>query len=80
MGRHYDIHGVTYSTTVTTSDSAILPITRAIYVGVAGTVKVTYGTGITDTLTNLAAGVWHPMQVSVIWATGTTATDIHAGY
>jgi hypothetical protein len=36
------------------------------------------GSGIT--LKNLAAGVWHPMRVKRVYSTGTTATDIVAGY
>jgi hypothetical protein len=59
---------------------------RALYVGVAGTVQLTMASSsTTDTLTNLAAGVWHPLAVtSVVISSGTTtlttATDIHIGY
>lgn len=80
MGTSSATYGVISSATITTNDATVIPTTRAIYVGVAGNVKVTYSNGVTDTLTNLAAGIWHPMQVKVIWQNGTTATDVHAGY
>lgn len=72
---------ILYSQTITADDSADLTPApcRAILVNVAGAVKVSYPGGISDTLT-LAAGIWHPMQVSRIWSTGTTATGIHAGW
>lgn len=79
MGKNTSIYGVEYSVPITTSDSTVIPVTRAVLLDVAGNLKVTYSTGQSDTLT-LAAGMWHPMQVNVIWATGTTATGIHAGY
>lgn len=53
---------------------------RAVYVGVGGHVKYTAIDGGTVTLKNLAAGVWHPIAAKRIWTTGTTATDIVAGY
>ena len=71
--------GLVGSATITASDSTVIEATRALLVDVAGAVKVTYARGLTDTVT-LAAGVWHPMQVTVIWSTGTTATGLHAGY
>lgn len=80
MGRHQYLHPIEYSVTITASDSSVIPTTRAVYVGVAGNIKVTYPGGEIDTLTNLAAGVWHQMQVVTIHSTSTTATDIHAGY
>ncbi len=67
---------------ITTSDSVDLAPApcRAIFVGVAGDVKITTRAGEDVTLVNVAAGVWHPMQATRIWATGTDATDIFAGY
>jgi len=65
---------------VTPSDTADLAqMARGLFVGVAGNVKITYADGTTDTLTNLVAGVWHPMYVKRVYSTGTTATDIHGG-
>ena len=74
-----EMHGVRRSLAITPSDSTSIDPTRGLLVDVAGAVKVTYIDGATDTV-SLAAGVWHPMQVAVIWSTGTTATGIHAGY
>lgn len=69
------------SITVTPSDTDdIVTPGRGLYVGVSGDVKVTYVSGVTDTLTNLAAGMWHPMEVKRIFASGTDATDIHIGW
>ena len=54
-------------------------VTRAIMVDVGGALTVQYTNGLTDTLT-LAPGIWHPMYVTRINTSGTTATGIHAGY
>ena len=59
------------------SDTAELAIvTRAIYVGTSGTVKVVTAGGDTVVLPNLAAGVWHPLRVKQVYATG-TANNLH---
>lgn len=51
--------------------------TRGILVGVTGDVKVDMlGTGTAVVLPNLAAGVVHPFQVTRIYSTDTTATEI----
>ena len=70
---------------VTPSNAADLTrMSRAIYVGGAGNLRVTMkgkdevGDNAVVTFTNLSIG-WHPIRVSRIWATGTTATDIVAG-
>ena len=63
---------------VTPSDGADLSLTsRAVYVGGGGDLHVTLSDGDTVTLTNAGAG-WHPIRVTRIWATGTTATAILA--
>lgn len=54
-------------------------VTRAILVDVGGAVTVQYANGLTDSPV-LAAGIWHPMYVTRINTSGTTATGIHAGY
>jgi len=74
-----DVGGIVGSAAISTNNSTVIRPTRAILVDVAGNVKVTFLDGTTDTVA-LIAGVWHLMQVNVIWATGTTATGIHAGY
>jgi hypothetical protein len=62
---------------VTPSDSTDLPwIPRGILVGTAGSlVAVMSGNGATVTFSNLPVG-YHPMQVTRIKATGTTAAGI----
>jgi hypothetical protein len=50
--------------------------TRGLYLGVAGTIKVTFADDADANpvvVPNLAAGVWHPMSVKRVWATGTGA-------
>lgn len=72
---------LTTLTAVTPNDSADLVATsKAIYVGVSGDVKLTDADGNVTTLTSLAAGVFHPVRAARIWATGTSATNIVAGY
>jgi len=73
---------VGYSVTVAPGsfDAALANgVTRAILVDVDGALAVQYANGLTDTIT-LVAGIWHPMYVTRINTTGTTATGIHAGY
>lgn len=49
---------------------------RWLYVGVAGAVSYTKWDGTIQTLTNLAAGVWHPIYSIRVNASGTTATGV----
>lgn len=67
---------------VTPSNSVDLTTpSRGIYVGVSGDVTVDMaGAGENVTIGNLAAGMWHPMRVTRIYATGTAATGILAGW
>lgn len=62
-------------------DNDITEACRALYVGVSGDVEVILkGDTTSVVLKDLAAGVWHPMQVTRVRATGTAATDIVAGF
>lgn len=72
---------IAYTKAVTPNDSADLPggATRAIMVGEAGDVAVTYVNGATDTI-YLLAGIVHPIQVARVRSTGTTATGVKACY
>lgn len=54
--------------------------TRGLYVGTAGNVKTTLKSGDVVTFKNLAAGIVHPIRVSRVWATGTTAADVVGVY
>lgn len=65
---------------VTPHDTNKIAVTRGLYVGVAGDVKVDMLNGDTVTFTNLAGGIVHPLQVDHVYDTGTTATNIVAIY
>lgn len=66
---------------VTPSDSADLTeVTRGLYVGASGDVKVDMANGDTVTFVAMAAGVVHPLRVRRVYSTGTDATDIVAVY
>ena len=55
-------------------------VTRGIYVGGSGSLKVDMAGGGTVTYLNVAAGVTHPWRVSRVYATGTDATGIIGQY
>jgi hypothetical protein len=55
-------------------------VTRGIYVGVSGDLKVITLGGETVTFVGLAAGMIHPIRVARVLATGTTATSIVGVY
>lgn len=60
---------------VTPSDSADLArVTRALWVGVGGDLKVTLVDGTTDELRNIPAGSLLPIAVKRVFATGQTGT------
>lgn len=67
----------TAAETITPSDSNDLNfVTRAIYLGQAGDLSVTMQSGETVLLRGMQAGVFYPLRVSYVRATGTTAADI----
>lgn len=62
---------------VVTSDTVDLAVpSRGLYVGGAGTVKVTMADGSVLTFSGVAAGTILPFIVTRVWAIGTTATLI----
>jgi hypothetical protein len=66
---------------VTKSDSTVLPLTRALYVGGAGNVAVVDGAGSDAvTFTGVTAGSILPIRVRKVMSTNTTATSIVALY
>lgn len=65
---------------ITPNDSTIITETKGIYVGGSGNVAVKMADGTTVTFTAMAAGVFHPLAVTKVLATGTTATSIMAAY
>jgi len=52
-------------------------VTRALYVGQAGDVRVTVLGGDVVTFVDMVAG-WHPVRVTRVWDTGTTADHLVA--
>ncbi|MEX0338907.1 MAG: hypothetical protein AB3N11_07700 [Arenibacterium sp.] len=50
--------------------------TRAIYVGVGGSISIVLLSGDTAILNNVQAGVLYPIRARQVMATGTTATSI----
>lgn len=69
--------------TPASGDVTLARVSRALYVAVSGAVVVQFaddGDASTVTLTGLAAGVWHPMQVQKVLQSGTTATGVVVGY
>lgn len=76
-GTYSSTHPAHGGFSITPDDSDELTrITRGIYVGVAGDVKVDFANGDTVTFTDLAAGVIHAIAVRKVYSTGTAATNI----
>ena len=64
---------------VTPNDSTNLSnITRGVYIGVGGNMKVTMEDGQTLLFTGLSAGAIYPLRLTRIWADTTTASSIVA--
>lgn len=69
----------TEGTSVVPSDTNDLSnVSRAIYVGSAGHVRVTLKGGADVTFTNAGSGAVLPIRASRIWQTGSTAADMVA--
>lgn len=80
MGRTPQIESVRIAAAVTPNDSTVIQATRGLYFGGAGNVKVTMADGGDITLTNITAGIIHPISVTKVHSTATTATSIIAVY
>lgn len=66
---------------ISAADATLTRNTRGLYVGVTGDVVVQFvGDAGSVTLTGLAGGMWHPMQIQKVVKVGTTATNMVAGY
>lgn len=65
---------------VTLSDSTEIPMTRSLYVGTGGTIKVTMVDGQDVSFTNVPDGSILPIQVTKVWSSVTTASAILALY
>lgn len=72
------IHPLEGGFSITPSGSDLPKKTRALYVGATGDVTVVMANGNTITFADLAAGVFHPLQV--VRVTAATATDIIGMY
>lgn len=68
-------HSADTAQAITTSDTAPNVYAR-LYVGGAGNVKVTTENGDAVTFTAVPVGTVLPIRVQLVWATGTTATNI----
>lgn len=67
---------ITAAVAITPSDSTdLLQMTRALYIGTAGNVRVTLAGGDVIDFAALAVG-WHPLRVMRIHATATSASNI----
>jgi len=64
------------ATAITPSDTTDLPTPSVVYVGSAGTVKVTTAQGDDVTFVGLIGGSVIPVQVIRVWATGLTAANL----
>ncbi len=62
--------------TFTNSDTVNLPTPSVVYVGGAGSVKVTTAQGDEVTFAGMLPGTVIPVQVIRVWAAGTTATSL----
>jgi hypothetical protein len=68
-----------HAAVVTPDDNASLTvISRALYVGGAGNLRILMAGGQTVTLAGITAGSLLPLRVDRVLATGTTATSIVA--
>lgn len=68
-------HSADTAQTITTSDTAPNVFSR-IYVGGTGNVKITTESGNVVTFSAVPVGVVLPIRTSLVWATGTTATNL----
>ncbi len=65
---------------VTPSDSVLIsPPPRALYIGTTGNLKVTMLDGTVVTFNTVPVGIF-PISVTLVWSTGTTASNIVALY
>ncbi|MBM1817149.1 spike base protein, RCAP_Rcc01079 family [Pseudosulfitobacter pseudonitzschiae] len=73
--------GISKAVEVTPDDDTDLPfVTTGLYLGTSGDIYVDFlGGGQNVPLKGVAAGMWHPLIITRVYATGTTAGDIVAG-
>ena len=72
---------VSGSAAVTKSDSEELTyVSRGLYIGTGGTLKVTFEDGSVGEFTGILGGTVYPFAVRKVWATGTGSSGIVALY
>lgn len=76
---HLESGPATKAVAVTPHDSNNIDPCVALYIGAAGTLKVTCFDGTDCTFAAVSAGVL-PLRVKRVWSTGTSATSIVALY
>jgi hypothetical protein len=73
------LKGYARAALIVPNDAADLSdVCQAVWVGGAGTLKVTMVSGDVVTLSGIVAGTLLQLRVKRVWATGTTATLLHA--
>lgn len=81
MANANDTGSASQGRAVTASDSTVLAVTRAVWVGGAGNLAVVFEDGGSAvTLTGVTAGQLLPIRVTKVMSTNTTATSITALY
>ena len=79
----FDSHAVGLTSPALTAEeitpdngAALSHVTRALYVGQTGNVRVLTAEGDVVTFANMQGGGLYPIRVAQVFATGTTATDL----
>jgi hypothetical protein len=62
---------------VVPSDVTVIPTTRSLYIGTTGNLTVRMADGMTALFTTVPVGIF-PIQVDMVFSTGTTAATIVA--
>jgi len=65
---------------LTKSDTAVIPNTKGLHIGVGGDIAVTMNDGSIVTYKNCISGLVYPYQITQLRSTNTTATDVVALY
>lgn len=67
---------ISHGAAITPDDTTDLGhVTRALYLGAGGDLRVTLADGSTLTFVAMLQG-WHPIRAAKVWAAGTTADHI----
>jgi len=73
--------GVEDASAITPDDDAVFPVTRGLYIGTAGAIRVLHKHAVSPmTYPTTIAGTIYPWHVTKVYLTGTTAANIIAQY